>query len=361
MFLEAATGRDADLLARFAATGDGAAFAELVRRHGPLARGVCERVCESGEADDAYQAVLIVLARKAGAVRDPGRLGPWIYGVAVRCALRARRSTRLRRKRESPMREMAARAVDADWSDVRPLLDAEVAALPEKLRAALVLCELQGVARPEAARKLGVPEGTLSSRLARAKDALRVRLVRRGVALSAGGVAATLGRAQVSGASVPAAGTPSAAAISLAELEVVMLPNLGLLKAALGVLTALGLTLAGIGLMPADRAKPDDVAAEKAKLKGEWVIADVKVEGEVDPTLKSIVGTVYTFTDNLFEVRGEKYSYIIRPDKSPKEMDFTSLERSEETTHCIYELSGDIFRIHSGRENSPHRPKDFTF
>ncbi len=240
--------RDADLLAAFAATGDDAAFAELVRRHGPLVYGVCRRVlANSCEADDAYQAVLIVLARKAGTVRDPGRLAPWLYGVAVRCARRARAVTLARRSREAPMPDLPARAVDADWADVRPLLDDEVDRLPDKLRAALVLCELQGVGRAEAAMRLGVPEGTVSSRLARAKDTLRIRLSRRGVTLSAVGLAAMLGRAHAATAGLPAAGTPSAAALAMAHAETTMFLSHGLVKVALTLLTAAGLTLAGRG------------------------------------------------------------------------------------------------------------------
>ena len=345
MILNAETCRDTELLARFTANGDSAAFAELVRRHGPLARGVCERVCDRAEADDAYQAVLIVLARKAGSLSDPGRLGPWIYGVAVRCAMRARRSTRLRRWRESPMTEMAARSVDADWADVRPMIDAEIGALPEKLRAAIVLCELQGVGRAEAAMQLGVPEGTLSSRLARAKDALRVRLVRRGVALSAAGVGVMLGQAKVSSASVPAVGTPSAAAMALAELEVVMFSHLGIVKVILGLLTALGLTLAGIGLMPADKAKPNDVAAEKAKLQGTWRVESVTLNGkQLDRTLRdNSLGYVdWVFDGDLVKRGTLTRTYEVDPIKTPKRLDMrVQADKLDYWISGIYQLEGD--------------------
>ncbi|MBN9517677.1 sigma-70 family RNA polymerase sigma factor, partial [bacterium] len=191
---------DRDLLRAFADRADGAAFAALVGRYGGFVRGVCRRVLGDGpDADDAFQATFLVLARAGG--RPPEHLGGWLHAVAARTAQRARAARAGRWRRERPMPDVPAPQPDPDWADVRPVLDEAVAALPEKLRAALVLCELEGVGRATAAAALGVPEGTVSSRLARAKAALRVRLVRRGVALTAAGVAAALGDA--SPAAVP--------------------------------------------------------------------------------------------------------------------------------------------------------------
>ncbi len=192
---------DRDLLAAFATTRDEAAFAEIVRRHGGLVLAACKRVTgHTQDAEDAFQAAFLVLARRAGQLRRPDRLGNWMYGVAVRTALDARSARR--RIRETPLADAAEPAAlpppppDADLAGV---LDEELAGLPEKYRTAVVLCELDGVPRRDAAARLGIPEGTLSSRLAHARKLLAARLARRGVVAPAGLFAA------LGGAAVPAA------------------------------------------------------------------------------------------------------------------------------------------------------------
>ena len=173
---EPAPATDRDVLRAYAHRRDGAAFALLVRRYGSFVYGVCRRVLGDGpDADDAFQATFLVLVRKAGSVGRPDQLGGGLHAVAVRCARRARAAREARRDRERPMPDVPARFTDPDWADVRPVLDEEIEALPAKLRSALVLCELRGLDRSAAAVALGVPEGTLSSRLARGKDALRRR------------------------------------------------------------------------------------------------------------------------------------------------------------------------------------------
>lgn len=205
---------DGRLLARFARTGDEAAFRELVGRLGPLVLGVCRRV--SGDAhlaDDAFQAAFLVLARRAADVRPPEAVRGWLYGVAVRVAREARAVSARRRAREQPVAAVPDRpAVAADPPDPDALraLDEEVAGLPEHLRAAVVLCELDGVGRSAAADRLGVPEGTLSSRLAKARRVLADRLRRRGVVLPAVGISVVLTRA------APAAVPPALAARAVA-------------------------------------------------------------------------------------------------------------------------------------------------
>ena len=183
---------DAQLVERFV-SGVGTvredAFAALVHRHGPMVLGVCRRMLpRPGDADDAFQAVFLVLARKAGAVRDRDSLRPWLHGVALRVARDARRrSARLRVRESHPLddtHEAAAR--DPAMTDLLALLDEELARLPLRLRDPLLLCELEGTSRREAALRLGLPEGTLSSRLARGRTLLRDRLARRGVSLGAG-------------------------------------------------------------------------------------------------------------------------------------------------------------------------------
>ena len=167
-------GTDADLLGRLLATRDEQAFTLLVRRHGPMVFGVCRRVTGDHHlAEDAFQAVFVVLAAKAGSVRPRAALPAWLYGVAYRTALRARTMSDRRRRRETPVEtlpEPAFETIDpVENSDVAAILDEEIARLPEPLRVAVVFCELEGRSRQEAAGHLGRPEGTLSSRLAKAR------------------------------------------------------------------------------------------------------------------------------------------------------------------------------------------------
>lgn len=190
---------NAELLARFAKNRDQAAFAVLVRRHGPMVLAVCQRITNHPQdAEDAFQAVFLVLARKAAALGRPELLGNWLFGVAVRVAQKARRSAARRRAREVQavdIPEPAAPPADPS-ADVGPVLHEELARLPAWYREAVVLCDLRGVPRAEAAKLLGIPEGTLSSRLAGGRKKLAERLARRGVALSVAAIPTALGEAR---------------------------------------------------------------------------------------------------------------------------------------------------------------------
>jgi RNA polymerase sigma factor (sigma-70 family) len=202
---------DAELVRRFAADRDGAAFAALVRRHGPMVFGVCRRALGDHHlAEDAFQAVFVVLARKAAAVRPPGAVGGWLYGVARRAAAEAR--ARRRRQREAFPGDLPDRpAPAAEPDDTAEAVGRAIDALPDHLRAAVLLCEVEGVGRAAAARRLGIPAGTLSSRLASARKRLAARLGGRGLGaiLVAGPVAFPdrLARAAVARADGATAGT----------------------------------------------------------------------------------------------------------------------------------------------------------
>jgi RNA polymerase sigma factor (sigma-70 family) len=195
---------DAELLEHFRSQREEAAFTILVQRHGPMVLGVCRRVLGNAEdPEDAFQATFLVLARNAAAIRCQGSLAGWLYGVASRISARARAQAMARRLRES---QAAAKRPDppdeVSLQELRVVLDQELATLPEKYRAPLVLCYLEGKTHEQAASELGWPKSSLSTRLVRARQLLRERLVRRGVSLSAAVLALALARQAA--AAVPA-------------------------------------------------------------------------------------------------------------------------------------------------------------
>lgn len=196
---------DGQLLERFIAVRDEIAFEALLRRHGPMVLGVCRRILGNPhDADDAFQAVFLVLVRKATTIRPRDAVGNWLYGVAFRTALEARGRIARRRMREKQLDILPHPAVE--WpdrgSDLRPLLDRELHRLADKYRLPIVLCDLEGRSRKEVARQLGIPEGTLSSRLATGRQQLARRLLRYGFVLSATSFSALVA-AEASAAWVP--------------------------------------------------------------------------------------------------------------------------------------------------------------
>jgi RNA polymerase sigma-70 factor (ECF subfamily) len=176
---------DADLVGSFVAARDPAAFEVLVRRHGPMVLGVCRRVLGRGpDAEDAFQATFLVLVRRADALARPSLIANWLYGVALRVARKARVLVRRRCDRERPITDMPSPDHNhpTAWRDLRDALDEELNRLPDNCRAPVVLCHLEGRTLDAAARQLGWPKGTVAGRLSRARDLLRRRLSRRGVA-----------------------------------------------------------------------------------------------------------------------------------------------------------------------------------
>jgi RNA polymerase sigma factor (sigma-70 family) len=189
---------DAILLERFIRHGDAAALELLVWRYQRLVYGICWRVLgDVHDAEDAFQATFLVLARKAGSIGRREAIGTWLYQVATRAAREARaaRSQRTARVRsfgrdEEP-RSSEAESL-AERQELWTIVDEEVSRLPERFQAVVILCYFEGKTVDEAARQLGCPRGTVASRLARARDQLRVRLARRGIALTTGALAAGL-------------------------------------------------------------------------------------------------------------------------------------------------------------------------
>jgi RNA polymerase sigma factor (sigma-70 family) len=268
---------DGQLLTAFVRHRDADAFAALVYRHGPRVLGVCRRVTgHAHDADDAFQAVFLVLARRAADVTPPDAVAVWLYGVAVRTAQDARVMAARRRSRVTPTDRVPDvpedREPEPPDAELAAALDAEIAALPDHYRAAVVLCELTGVSRADAAKRLGVPEGTLSSRLAEARKRLAAGLRRKGFALPTVLTAAVAtdvsgsepvflaacrwGSLTVAGGTVPA-GVP----VTLADrmTRIMYLKKLTLL----GVLTACGLLVA-TGWLTLHRAFADAPPAVKA-------------------------------------------------------------------------------------------------
>lgn len=196
---------DRQLLEDYTRRQDESALAALVQRHGPMVWGVCRRVLSNHyDAEDAFQATFLVLVRKAAAIAAPELLANWLYGVAHQTARKARATVARRTVRERLVTDMPEPAVvEKDlWNDLRPVLDQELSRLPDIYRVVLVLCDLEGKTRTEAARQLGLPEGTVGSRLARARGRLAKRLTARGVTLSGGALAAMLAP-NVASAGVP--------------------------------------------------------------------------------------------------------------------------------------------------------------
>lgn len=186
---------DAQLLELFISRKDEAAFAALVRRHGPMVWGVCRRVLgHVQDAEDAFQATFLVLVRKATSIVPRALVGNWLYGVAYRTAIKAKAASTKRRVKENQVEVLPEpQAAKQDcWHDLLPVLDQELDRLPDKYRGAVVLCDLEGKTHKEAARLLGWPVGTLSTRLRRARAILTKRLARHGMALSTASLAAVL-------------------------------------------------------------------------------------------------------------------------------------------------------------------------
>jgi RNA polymerase sigma factor (sigma-70 family) len=263
---------DGELLRRYAETRDEAAFAELVRRNGPLVLRACRSVLgPSPAAEDAFQAAFLLLVRKAAALGKAGSLAGWLHAASVRTARTARRSEDRRRKREQTRTTPAtASPDDLTWREVRERLDVELAALPEKYRLPLVLCYLQELTYEDAARRAGCSVGALRGRLERGKERLRRRLATYGLPLAApvlvlgrpttvsaalSETTLTVTRAGLTGGAIP----PAVAALLVSTVRVKVV------AVASAVLAVLGFALAGAtGNPPTGDPKPEATAAALA-------------------------------------------------------------------------------------------------
>jgi RNA polymerase sigma factor (sigma-70 family) len=256
----ALTDSDHALLARFAADRDEAAFAALVGRHARMVYGVCRRAVRDAQlAEDAFQAVFLVLSRSPERAAAAVAVGGWLFGVARRVGLAARRHEE-RRKRLAGAERPTEAAPAADFDDLLRVLDEELAQLPEPYREPLVACFLEERTQDEAARHLGWSLSTLRRRLEHGKELLRARLTRRGATLAGGllaGVVVPPARAAVPPGLLAGVREPSAVAKALATTAV-----RGTLGAKLAVATVALLAVAGLGLGLASRVPPTDAPAQ---------------------------------------------------------------------------------------------------
>lgn len=277
---------DGRLLERFALEHDQASFEELVRRHGPMVLRVCRRVLrQPQDAEDAFQATFVVLARKAEAVAQIASVAAWLHKVAFRIALRARANADKRRAQQGAGLTMdvpapAETSADPEQRELRSLLDEEVDRLPERYRMLVVLCYLEGKTNSEAAAQLGWPMGTIASRLSRARDLLRSRLGRRGLVLSEA-VLASLVAKETASATVPALlaqATLAAATSGKISPHIGALAGAGLrtlvpFKARWAVIGLL-LVLLGSGAVLLTKAKPAGTGTTPIR---SWQLADTKL------------------------------------------------------------------------------------
>jgi len=159
-------------------------------------------LCDANDAEDAFQATFLVLVRKGGTLREPARLASWLYGVAHRTARKVRAKAALRARSERQASDMPTPSATSDMTldELRTILDEEISQLPQKYSLPLVLCYLEGKTNAEAAEQLGWPEGSMSRRLSRARDLLRSRLARRGLALSAALIASVFAKSAAAAA-----------------------------------------------------------------------------------------------------------------------------------------------------------------
>jgi RNA polymerase sigma-70 factor (ECF subfamily) len=401
---------DRELLARFLADRDEAAFEEVVARHGPMVRAVCRRVLgPSIDADDAFQAAFLVLLRRARSIRRADLLAGWLCAVAYRTARQALRRRSRRRARERLVDELPEPArPDDPPKDWLPLFDDALQRLPAKYRDPVVLCELQGLSRRDASARLGLSEGTLSSRLGRARDLLRRKLDRYGFPLALGSAVAPAVVPEALTASTSAA----AAHVSAASVSAVVLSE-GVLTAMLasklkagalagsavvflGVVAGLQLTgpVSGAG-GPPDKdgvpareaakeaqppaAKPDPkpvrLAPEYEPFQGRWEVTAAERDGSAQSVHGVGIDENWTFTGNTLTTGGEakadaSEAFTLDPRAKPPTIDFTLTQFTADGTGALsrtpcqgiyrFEADGRLVICCRRKDNGILRPARFA-
>jgi RNA polymerase sigma factor (sigma-70 family) len=406
---DAAGRTDGQLLESYLHSREEAAFAALVRRHGPMVWGVCHRILRSHQdAEDAFQATFLVLVRKAASVVPREMVANWLYGVARQTALYARVTAARRGAREKQVTAMPEPALEHNelWDELQPLLDEALGRLPDKYRAVLVLCDLEGKTRKEAARHFHLPEGTVASRLATARTMLARRLARHDLAVTGGalaavvsqnvalaGVPASVASAAIKAASLRAAGQAvapgvvSVKAVALAEgvLKTMLLTKLKIAVAVLLVGTLL-FGMGGFGMhggrhsplgaaygkeqkdgpkkLPAqEKATPK---TDQELIQGTWEFVSLTVGGKKEWNASAPPKCLTFASDKVRFVAvngdGKEVAFHSRfkleVGRRPKEIDMTPLDgEHKETIKGLYELQGDTLRLCHPAQPGGDRPK----
>jgi RNA polymerase sigma factor (sigma-70 family) len=380
---------DGQLLDRFVARREGAVFEAIVHRHGPMVWGVCRRVLRNHhDAEDAFQATFLVLARKAASVMIREKLGNWLYGVAYQTAMKARAVRTKRRVREVQVSEDMPEpmVVPHELRDaLAESLDSELSRLPEKYRIPIVLCELEGKTHKEAASQLGWPIGTVSSRLSRARTMLARRLSRPGMTLSGVSLAVLLAQ-DVTSASMPtqligstaraaslfaAGGTVGvvSARVAILTREVMKMMLLSKLKISVAMLVVVSALAVGGGDL-AYRAQATEPAllqatepSQEETIQGSWVSESTVRDGK---TLEQSKGATFKFGKDTLMILYEggrlepgTHKYKLGTSDMPKTIDLktTRPNGKEMASKGIYSLKGDTLIICLA-EPGAHRPTD---
>lgn len=382
---------DPELLRRFAAGRDEAAFADLVARHGPLVLDVCRAVLGNhADADDAFQATFLLLARNAGTIRRPPSLAAWLHGVAHRVALKARATAARRRDREArlPAPEVAAVPADPSWAEVRAAVHEELAALGERYRAVLVLCYLDGLTHDRAAEALGLSAAAVKKRLERGRAMLRAALSRRGfgpTAVLAAVAVPTVVPSALAASAARFATQPGAIPAHVHALAQGGTPmSVRTLAVTLFLLPALvaGVVLAAPPEPPRPAAAPppppapaavpaDEKPAVKApsELDGAWAVRHVETGGEAVVNHRDLAEARITFKGDKATVTGLKvlffgdFTFKLDPTQKPKTIDATFLggEMKGKTFEGVYIVRKDEARICLRLTNPERgRPKGFA-
>jgi RNA polymerase sigma-70 factor (ECF subfamily) len=382
--LDGANVSDGQLLERFVAGRDEVAFEALVRRHGPMVYRVCRHVVgDDHDAEDAFQATFLVLARKAETILPRDRVGNWLCGVAFRTGQAARASRLRRRAREQHVLELPHPPARANGDpELIPIIDRELNRLPEKFRLPIILCGLEGRGRKEVAAQLSLPEGTLASRLDTARRLLAKRLARYGVAIAAAATALALPKDGFAGVPAALAATTVQSALTKAPAAVTALAK-GVQHAALWFrlkVTAAALLIATVGAglagLQATRPAPAQLAmvqtetpgeeqeqpavqiqvarhepTDQERLQGVWSVVLLERDGEATPFEKAGKYLVFVQDDKVMTHvfrRDEGRGYVT----ATVRLDTTSNPKTIEVLHGggllwegIYLLDEDTMKV----------------